>query len=163
LPVIENAQWEAMAQNMFSGMSKTKAYEAAGFKPSSANAAQLAKKDVIKQRVAELHELRANKLMDIQKFKVPYVVDKIWQVIHSAHAAGDHKAAMQGLQLLMQAGGYLDSPTLYHEHLFKEQLTPAQVEDQRAAGKQDMVELGVSMFKAVSEIDKVLKMKTIEQ
>lgn len=54
MPVLKNAKHEAFAQALAKGMSASKAFKAAGFKPNRGNATRLKAKDSVSQRVTEL-------------------------------------------------------------------------------------------------------------
>lgn len=59
MPVLENTRHELYAQGLAKGMKQLKAYKAAGFKPNSKSATQLAKNELIVARQRELVELAA--------------------------------------------------------------------------------------------------------
>jgi hypothetical protein len=163
VPVLKNERHELMAQHLAEGMSARKAYIASGYRPDDGAASQLSRKPQVMQRVSEIMDAKVRATVDVTKFKVAGVVSKLWQVIEKAESSGDHKVAVEGLKLLLQAGGYLDSPSLYHDHLFQERLTPEQVEQSQGDKEAGAHALGaVSMLKALQTMEKIVNMKTID-
>ena len=63
MPVLKNARHEAYAQALAKGMTQDAAYQAAGFKPHRGNASTLRAKQNIQDRVAELTERAASKVV----------------------------------------------------------------------------------------------------
>ena len=122
MPVLENPQYEKFAQERLKGLKAPDAYVAAGFRPNSGNAHRLNGRECIRQRIAELQEKAAAKIV-----RSAAVIDKTY-VLQQAHrmyeasanaATGeefDPKAANVASRFLDQLGRHVSVQA------FKEQM-----------------------------------------
>lgn len=76
MPVLENPKHERFAQELALGRTQVEAYETAGYKPSDSNAAKLAGKPEIQERVAEITGKAAERA-EISKARVLEELAKI--------------------------------------------------------------------------------------
>jgi hypothetical protein len=121
---LPNAKHERFAQARFAGMTMDAAYQAAGYKPHRQNASRLMAKDDIKARVAELQEGAAARKLEVISFDAKAQFEMLTLDIISAREAGNFNAVMKGHETRLRAFGYLDSPTLTHEHVRGQRLDP---------------------------------------
>ena len=63
MPALKNAKHELFAQGLFKGLSADDAYEKAGYKPHRGNASTLRANQNVRQRVSELQEKTAKKVI----------------------------------------------------------------------------------------------------
>lgn len=111
------ARQEAFAMAIAGGATASSAYASAGFKAHRGNAARLRANENIKARIAELLEASAAATISAISFSGRDLFVRLEAAIEKAQEAGDHKSAIAGRIAIMKAFGYLDSPTLTHEHV----------------------------------------------
>jgi hypothetical protein len=122
MPVLTNPQYERFAQERLKGLKAPDAYVAAGFRPNSGNAHRLNGRECIRQRIAELQEQAAAKIV-----RKAAVIDKgyVLQEAHrmyeaSANAATgddfDPKAANVASRFLDQLGKHVDVQAFKEQH-----------------------------------------------
>lgn len=63
MPILENARWELFAQSVANGKLLDDAYADAGYKPNQRNSSRLRKLTSVDERIAELLNERANKVL----------------------------------------------------------------------------------------------------
>jgi hypothetical protein len=124
LPILSNARHERFAQAIFAGMTIDEAYQAAGFKANRSNASRLNSNDHIQTRIAELQEQAAQRKLQIVSHDAKAQFDMLALDIIAAREAGNFNAVMRGHEMRLQAFGYLDSPTLTHEHVRGQRIDP---------------------------------------
>ena len=135
MPALRNARQELFCRKMVEGMSKTAAYEAAGYPRSSGNASTLSRKEHIKARIAELFEEKRERdhqeaKDDVAASTVPafetdgkgnlspadyklseeWLVTKLMHNIELAQADGKFREANTGIMMLGDYFGGLFSP-----------------------------------------------------
>ena len=135
MPALRNARQELFCLKMVEGMSKTAAYEAAGYPRSSGNASTLSRKEHIKARIAELFEEKRERAHqeakdDVEETTVPsfttdgkgnlsmadYKLSEEWLVtrlmlnIELAQKDGKFREANTGIMMLGDYFGGLFSP-----------------------------------------------------
>jgi hypothetical protein len=117
MPVLPSPKYERFAQARAKGMSASAAYVAAGYKKNDGNAARLNGNEKIQARIAELVAAVAQKAITSISFDAKELFLRLEQDIADAKESGDHKAAIAGRLGQLKAFGYMDSPTLTHEHV----------------------------------------------
>jgi len=127
-----NKKQELFCQFVAGGETYTKAYELAGYEPSTSNASILANKDLVKKRVAELkadYERRENEfklLADKAEKADPHfaaeiksglewtfqrVMDLMGENVRLAQVAGEYRAANECLKMMGEAMQMFDDAT----------------------------------------------------
>lgn len=103
MPVLENAQHEAFARALAQGMSPTLAYERAGYKRNTGNAARLKADDGVKKRVRELQEQAAADLV----VTVDTVTAELEEVRRGAMEDASWTAAVRAIEIKAKLHGVL--------------------------------------------------------
>jgi hypothetical protein len=124
MPVLPNAKHERFAQARFAGMTVAAAFTAAGYKPNSGNAARLNANESVKGRITKLQEQAAQRKLEVISFDAKAQFEMLTLDIIGAREAGNYNAVMRGHEMRLQAFGYLDSPTLTHEHVRGQRIDP---------------------------------------
>lgn len=117
MPVLKNPKHEAFAQGLAGGKSADQAYQDAGFSANRGNATRLKAKESVAARVAELTESVAETVKEAISFDARAQFERLERTCQKAEEAGDHKTAAEYRSRMLQMFGYLDHPTLTHEHV----------------------------------------------
>lgn len=117
MPVLKNPKHEKFAQGLARGLSQEKAYKEAGYNGQRQHASRLITKDDIQARVAELTEEVAETVKEAISFDARAQFERLERTCQKAEEAGDHKTAAEYRSRMLQMFGYLDHPTLTHEHV----------------------------------------------
>jgi hypothetical protein len=88
------------------------------------SASKLLSKPDIEARVRELQEQAAQRKLEVISFDAKAQFEMLTLDIIGAREAGNYNAVMRGHEMRLQAFGYLDSPTLTHEHVRGQRIDP---------------------------------------
>ena len=102
---LQNARHETFAQNLAKGMSASKAYREAGYKPNDQNAARLTRNDEVRDRIAELQGSTAKQITDVRdaaRQHTQAAVDTLALVMHDPKAP--HTARVAAANGLLDRG-----------------------------------------------------------
>src|SRR3954447_11576686 len=124
MSTLSNPKWERFAQARAGGETATAAYVSAGYRPNDSNAARLNGNERVRARIAELQEDKARRMAEIISHDAKAQMDMLVLDIIAAREAGNFNAVMKGHETRLRAFGYLDSPTLTHEHVRGQRLDP---------------------------------------
>jgi hypothetical protein len=119
MPVLSNAKHEAMAQALAKGMSATAAYKEAGYRGDRTAASRMSTNVNIRARVKELQADIAAQVVAQVSFDAVELFTRLEEDIQDAKKAGNHTAAIKGREIMIEAFGYKDHPTLTHEHIHR--------------------------------------------
>ena len=89
MPVLQNARHETFAQGLAKGMSASKSYREAGYKPSDQHASRLARNGKVRERVAELQGSTADGIMDVRDLARTHTNEAIEMLVDPADESGD--------------------------------------------------------------------------
>lgn len=117
MPALTNPKHEAFAQARFRGQTADAAFVSAGYHRNRGNAARLNAKESVARRIAELTKAAAARVVATVSFDAKSMFERLEAEIKAAGADGNHNAVMKGREMMLQSFGYLDSPTLTHEHV----------------------------------------------
>jgi hypothetical protein len=115
--VLANTKHEAFAQARFKGETIDAAYVTAGFSPNRGNAARLNAKESILARITELMGEAANQATKNIAFDAVSQFKRLEHQITLALLNGNDRVAMEGRRTMLEAFGWLDSPTLTQEQV----------------------------------------------
>ena len=115
--ILSNPRYEAFAQARAAGSTAEAAMAKAGYKARRGNATRLNTNKDIVARVAELQAAKVRKVVEHLSFEARDMFADLKQTIAMAQADGAYQAAMKGHEMMLQSFGFLDSPTLTHEHV----------------------------------------------
>lgn len=149
MPILENGKHEDFCLAIVEGQSVEDAYVSAGYAPNRGNATRLKANEVIRLRIEELQGKKAKALNSSYRWDASELFERQVMLIQAALAAGKIKEALDGNQFILKCLGYEDGPTLTHEHLRNQKLTPAQEEESVGTG---VKKAGESMASSLSQL-----------
>jgi hypothetical protein len=114
---LPDVRQEEFAQLLAKGVGYQDAYVQAGFVRNKGNAYRLRQQEYVRLRVGELQAHGMDDAPDLVRFRALGLFVRLETLIDGARKAGEYKVAIEGIKIMMQAAGYLDSPTLTHEHM----------------------------------------------
>lgn len=97
--VLANPKHELFAQGLAKGRTQAEAYEAAGYKPSEANASTLTRNQKVSSRVAELQERAAARV----EISVASLTERLLRLADTAESLGDASGVQASRASLMDA------------------------------------------------------------
>lgn len=122
MPLV-NPKHEMFARGLFDGLKQEAAYRRAGYKAHRSTACNLLRtKPNIRIRAQWLKKSRDGELLQTVAFDAVSIFSRLANSIAKAEEAKDYKAAAQMQELMLRSFGYLDHPTLTHEHVHKRQV-----------------------------------------
>ena len=89
MSVLKNARHELFAQCVTNGMLLDDAYEKAGFKPNQRNSSRLRKLTSVDERIAELLNERASKIVEKVAIEVEYTREKLLAELERARQVAE--------------------------------------------------------------------------
>jgi hypothetical protein len=89
MPVLKNARHELYAQSVANGMLLDDAYEKAGYKPNQRNSSRLRKLTSVDERIAELLNERASKIVEKVAIEVEYTRDVLLRKLEQAFGVAE--------------------------------------------------------------------------
>ena len=89
MPVLKNARHELFAQCVANGMLLDDAYEKAGFKPNQRNSSRIRKLTSVDERIAELLNERASKIVEKVAIEVEYTREKLLAELERARQVAE--------------------------------------------------------------------------
>lgn len=129
MPVLEHPRYEAFAQALAAGETADAAYVTAGYKAHRGNAHRLSTNENVKARIAEIVAARSKAVQQRTQIKAIQVFEKIQQGLDLAIENKSHDGVIKAAELMARCLGYVDSPTLTHEHLNGEQVPVSRAPD----------------------------------
>jgi phage terminase small subunit len=117
MPVLSEPRHERFCQLRIEGKTIDQAYIDAGFKANRSNAARLNANDHIQARMEELLAARQKALVEEGRWSAVSLFNRMHELIDKAVEKGEIKAAIDGHKTILECFGYMDSPTLTHEHV----------------------------------------------
>jgi phage terminase small subunit len=133
MPVLSEPRHERFCQLRIEGKTIDQAYIDAGFKANRSNAARLNANDHIQARMEELLAARQKALVEEGRWSAVSLFNRMHELIDKAVEKGEIKAAIDGHKTILECFGYMDSPTLTHEHVKGQKIQA----DQPAEGQGD--------------------------
>lgn len=124
MPVLSDPRHELFCQLRLEGKTVDQAYQGAGFKANRHNAATLGRKQHIVTRMEELLAAKQKAVAEEGRWSAVALFDKMNFLVDKAVEAGEIKAAIDGHKTVLECFGYLDSPTLTHEHVKGQKIAP---------------------------------------
>jgi hypothetical protein len=85
MPVLKNARWELFPQSVANGKLLDDAYADAGYKPNQRNSSRLRKLTSVDERIAELLNERASKIVEKVAIEVEYTREKLLAKLEKAY------------------------------------------------------------------------------
>jgi hypothetical protein len=89
MPTLENARWELFAQSVANGKLLDDAYADAGYKPNQRNSSRLRKLTSVDERIAELLNERASKIVEKVAIEVEYTRDVLLRKLEQAFGVAE--------------------------------------------------------------------------
>src|SRR4051794_27926780 len=96
MPTLINPKWERFAQARAAGETASRAYVTAGFKPNDSHASRLDGNGKVRERIAELQEAAARRMVEIISHDAKAQMDMLVLDIIAAREAGNFNAVMKG-------------------------------------------------------------------
>lgn len=124
MPVLSDPRHELFCQLRLEGKTVDQAYQGAGFKPNRGNAARMNANESIRARMEELLTAKQKAAAEEGRWSAVALFDKMNFLVDKAVEAGEIKAAIDGHKTVLECFGYLDSPTLTHEHVKGQKIAP---------------------------------------
>jgi len=103
MPTLENARWELFAQSVANGKLLDDAYADAGCKPNQRNSSRLRKLTSVDERIAELLNERASKIVERVAIEVEYTREKLLGELEQARQIAEQ--AKNGSAMAMATMG----------------------------------------------------------
>jgi hypothetical protein len=89
MPVLKNARWEIFAQAVANGKLLDDAYADAGYKPNQRNSSRIRKLTSVDERIAELLNERASKVIEKVAIEVEYTRDVLLRKLEQAFGVAE--------------------------------------------------------------------------
>lgn len=157
MPVLLEARHERFCHLRLEGKSIDQAYVEAGYKQNRHNAAALARKQHILTRMEELLAAKQKAVVEEGRWSAVALFNRMHDLIEKAVEKGEIKAAIDGHKTILECFGYMDSPTLTHEHvkgqkIQAEQPTDGQGDANAQSGEQSAGAAVLHISKALREL-----------
>lgn len=94
MPVLTNPRHERFCQYLAQGKTASEAYELAGYKPNRSNAAQMAHKEHIKDRLTQINA----KLAKVTQITVESLIEQNQEIFRLAKASHQYSVAVSALK-----------------------------------------------------------------
>ena len=89
MPVLKNARYELFAQSVANGKLLDDAYADAGYKPNQRNSSRLRKLTSVDERIAELLNERASKIVEKVAIEIEYTREKLLAELENARRVAE--------------------------------------------------------------------------
>lgn len=155
MPVLSDPRHERFCQLRVEGKTIDQAYIDAGFKANRSNAARLNSNEHIHARMEELLAARHKTVVEEGRWSALALFNRMHELVEKALEKGEIKAAIDGHKTILECFGYMDSPTLTHEHVKGQKIQAEQPTD--GQGEANAVPSEQSTGAAVLHISKAIR------